>query len=149
MISANCLVRNFDETLALVEEILLEPRWDEEEFARIKIKTINEIKRSDANPNVVAGRVYNKILYGKNHIFSYPTSGTVASVEAITMEDLKAFYYKNFSPSISNFHVVGAITEVNSKKSLASLSKNWEAKKVVIPYLPFFLRYMFIFMGIL
>jgi zinc protease len=133
VISANCLVRNFDETLALVEEILLEPRWDEEEFARIKIKTINEIKRSDANPNVVAGRVYNKILYGKNHIFSYPTSGTVASVEAITMEDLKAFYYKNFSPSISNFHVVGAITEVNSKKSLASLSKNWEAKKVVIP----------------
>ena len=133
VISANTLVRNFDKTLALVEEIVLQPRWDEEEFARIKTKTINEIKRSDANPNVVAGRVYNKILYGENHIFSYPTSGTVASVEAITMEDLKDFYYKNFSPSISNFHVVGAITEVDSKNSLASLGENWEAKEVVIP----------------
>ena len=59
VISGNTLVRNFDKTLALVEEILLQPRWDEEEFARIKTKTINEIKRSDANPNVVAGRVYN------------------------------------------------------------------------------------------
>ena len=133
VISANCLVRNFDETLALVEEILLEPRWDEEEFARIKIKTINEIKRSDANPNVVAGRVYNKILYGKNHIFSYPTSGTVASVEALTIEDLKAFYYKNFSPSISNFHIVGAITEADSKNNLASLGEKWKAKEVIIP----------------
>ena len=133
VISANCLVRNFDETLALVEEILLEPRWDEEEFSRIKIKTINEIKRSDANPNVVAGRVYNKILYGENHIFSYPISGTVASVEAITIEDLKTFYYKNFSPSISNFHIVGAITELDSKNNLASIGKKWAAKEVVIP----------------
>tara|TARA_B100000809_G_scaffold266822_1_gene331926 strand:+ start:4111 stop:6987 length:2877 start_codon:yes stop_codon:yes gene_type:complete len=133
VISGNTLVRNFDKTLALVEEILLQPRWDEEEFARIKTKTINEIKRSDANPNVVAGRVYNKILYGENHIFSYPTSGTVASVEAITIEDLKAFYTKNYSPTISNFHVVGAITEANSKNSLASLGENWAAKEVVIP----------------
>ena len=133
VISANCLARNFDETLALVEEILLEPRWDEEEFARIKIKTINEIKRSDANPNVVAGRVYNKILYGKNHIFSYPTSGTVASVEALTIEDLKAFYYKNFSPSISNFHIVGAITEADSKNNLTSFGEKWKAKEVIIP----------------
>ena len=133
VIRANCLVRNFDETLALVEEILLEPRWDEEEFARIKIKTINEIKRSDANPNVVAGRVYNKILYGKNHIFSYPTSGTVASVEALTIEDLKAFYYKNFSPSISNFHIVGAITEADSKNNLTSFGEKWKAKEVIIP----------------
>jgi len=133
VISANCLVRNFDKTLALVEEILLEPRWDEEEFARIKIKTINEIKRSDANPNVVAGRVYNKILYGKNHIFSYPTSGTEASVEALTIEDLKTFYYKNFSPSISNFHIVGAITEADSKNILASFGEKWKAKEVIIP----------------
>ena len=133
VISANCLVRNFDKTLALVEEILLEPRWDEEEFARIKIKTINEIKRSDANPNVVAGRVYNKILYGKNHIFSYPTSGTEASVESLTIEDLKTFYYKNFSPSISNFHIVGAITEADSKNILASFGEKWKAKEVIIP----------------
>lgn len=133
VISANCLVRNFDKTLALVEEILLEPRWDEEEFVRIKIKIINEIKRSDANPNVVAGRVYNKILYGKNHIFSYPTSGTEASVESLTIEDLKTFYYKNFSPSISNFHIVGAITEADSKNILASFGEKWKAKEVIIP----------------
>ena len=133
VIRGNTLVRNFDKTLALVEEILLEPRWDEEEFARIKTKTINEIKRSDANPNVVAGRVYNKILYGEDHIFSYPTSGTVVSVEAITIEDLKAFYTKNYSPTVSKFHVVGAISEANSKNSLTSLGKNWEAKEVVIP----------------
>ena len=62
-IRGNTLVRNFDKTMKLVEEILLQPRWDEEEFALIKTKTINQIKRSEANPNAVAGSVYSKILY--------------------------------------------------------------------------------------
>jgi len=75
-------------SLALVKEILLEPRWDEEEFARIKTATVNGIKRSAANPNAVANRVYNKLLYGEDHIFSYPTSGTEESVNAISLEKL-------------------------------------------------------------
>ncbi len=136
VISGNTLARNLDKTLALVEEILLQPRWDEEEFTRIKTKTINDIKRSDANPNVVARRVYNKILYGKDHIFSYPTSGTVASVEAITIDDLKAFYTKNFSPSISKFHIVGSISKAGSLDKLVSLETNWKAKEVNIPSYP-------------
>tara|TARA_R110001583_G_scaffold100043_2_gene245659 strand:- start:572 stop:3439 length:2868 start_codon:yes stop_codon:yes gene_type:complete len=136
VIRGNTLVRNFAETITLVEEILLEPRWDEEEFARIKTSTINQIKRSDANPNAVARRVYNKVLYGEDHIFSYPTSGTVASVEAITIDDLKNFYNKNFSPSISTFHIVGKINKNESLKNLTNLAERWKAKSVTIPTYP-------------
>jgi len=92
-IRGNTLVRNFDKTMKLVEEILLEPRWDEEELKRIKTSTINSIKRSSANPNFVARNVSNKLLYGEKHIFAYPISGTVESIEAITMDDLKAFSF--------------------------------------------------------
>lgn len=67
VIRGNTLKRNFQETISLVEEILLQPRWDEEEFARIKTSTINTIKRNEANPDVIASQVYNKILYGENH----------------------------------------------------------------------------------
>jgi len=136
VIRGNTLVRNLDKTIALIEEILLQPRWDEEEFARIKTRTINEIKRSDADPSTVAGRVYNKLLYGKDHIFSYPTVGTVASVEAITINHLKDFYSKNFSPSISKFHIVGKINKEKTLTSLSNLNKNWAAKEVTIPEFP-------------
>jgi len=136
VVSGNTLVRNFDKTMELVKEILLEPRWDAEEFAMKKTSTINGIKRSDANPNAVANRVYNKLLYGDNHIFAYPTSGTVASVEAITMEDLKAFYAKNFSPSISTIHVVGKIDKAKTLNTLKGLETEWAAKDVTIPEYP-------------
>ena len=136
VVSGNTLVRNFDKTMDLVQEILLKPRWEADEFARIKTKTINQIKRSDADPNSVAEQVYNKILYGENHIFAYPTIGTEASVEAITMDDLKAFYAANFSPSISKFNIVGKVTKEQTLKTLKKLEANWKAKKVEIPAFP-------------
>lgn len=136
VIQVNTLVRNYEATLSLVEEILLQPRWDEEEFARIKTATINQIKRSDANPNAVANRVYNKLLYGKDHIFSYPTSGTEESVSSITMDDIKAFYNKNFSPSVTRFHVVGKINETTALSGLKALESAWAAKEVTIPEYP-------------
>jgi zinc protease len=115
---------------------LLQPRWDEEELALIKTMTINQIKRSDANPNAVASRVYNKILYGEDHIFSLPTSGTESSVAAITMDDLKEYYNKYFSPSISSFQVVGKIDQSTAMKTLKGLESNWAAKDVTIPEFP-------------
>ncbi len=136
VIRGNTLTRNFDKTMKVVEEILLQPRWDKEEFARIKTKTINQIERSNANPNAVANRVYSKLLYGKNHIFSYPTDGTVASVKAITIDDLKTFYNNNFSPSVSSFQIVGQIDEASALKNLKSLENGWKAKKVSIPDYP-------------
>jgi zinc protease len=132
-IRGNTLVRNFEKTMKLVEEILLEPRWDDEELKRIKTSTINSIKRSAANPNIVARNVRNKLLYGDKHIFAYPTSGSVKSIEAITMADLKAFYDKNFSPSVSKFHIVGNIDKETVAATLASLEKNWNSKEVTIP----------------
>lgn len=132
-ISGNTLVRNFDKTMDLVEEILLEPRWDEDELKRIKLSTINGIKRSAANPNVVARNVYNKLIYGEKHIFAYPTSGTETSVESITMDDLKAFYTKNFSPSVSRFHIVGNINKDQTLAILSDLETKWESKNVTIP----------------
>lgn len=136
VIRGNTLVRNFDKTLDLVEEILLEPRWDEAEFARIKTATVNGIKRSDANPNAVAGRVYARVLYGDDHIFAYPTSGTVASVESLTMDDVKNYYNKYISPSVSKFHVVGKINQNKTMASLNDLNTKWAAKEVTIPEFP-------------
>ncbi|SOC79280.1 zinc protease [Salinimicrobium sediminis] len=133
VIRGNTLKRNFEETMELVEEILLEPRWDEEEFGRIKTSTINSIKRNQANPNYIANQVYNELLYGANHPFAHPTSGTVASVEAITMQDLKDFYNNYFSPSVSRFHVVGDISRTEALDAIEDLEEEWEAKEVNIP----------------
>jgi zinc protease len=132
-ISGNCLTRNYSETLALVEEILLEPRWDEKEFERLKERAINQIMQRDVNPNAVAGMVMNKVLYGEDHIFGHPLSGTIESVSSITVEDLKNYYAMYFAPNISNFHIAGNISKDEALGSLESLSTKWGEKIVELP----------------
>ncbi|MBL0765641.1 M16 family metallopeptidase [Marivirga atlantica] len=132
-VSANCLARYFDETVALVEEMLLEPRWDEEEFARIKTRQINNIKQRSSNPNAIASQVSDKILYGDGHIFSQPIGGSVESVEKITIDDLKAYYENNFAPNISAFHIAGNVSESDVKASLSSMNEKWAKKEVAMP----------------
>ncbi len=132
-IRVNCLASKFDEVYRLVEEILLEPRWDEKEFERVKKQTIENINRSKVNPTSVARNVFNKLVYGSKHIFSVPTLGTADSVEAITIDDLKAYYDKSFSPSVAYVAIVGDISQQTAVNAFKSLEGKWAAKEVSFP----------------
>ena len=114
-ITVNTLAKNYDATLALVEEILLEPRWDAKEFDLVKQSTISQIRQQQANPNAIAQNSYNLLIYGKDNIRSRNILGTIDSVNAITLDDLKAFYAKSISPSVARMHVVGALDRAKSR----------------------------------
>ncbi len=133
VVRASCLSRNFAKTMALVEEMLLEPRWDSLQFELAKVRTINQLEQSEANPQYLASTHMYKLLYGKDHIFAYDISGTREKVAAITLDDLKAYYDKNFSPNISRFNIAGNVTEEEVASALASVEKNWKEKTVVFP----------------
>lgn len=107
-ISGNTLARNFESTMALVEEMLLEPRWDETEFTLAKQSTLSAIAAQSADPNSIASNTFNSVVYGEENILSKNPIGTINTVETITLDDLKAFYEKNISPSVADFMVVGA-----------------------------------------
>ncbi|MFA6950951.1 MAG: pitrilysin family protein [Lentimicrobiaceae bacterium] len=132
-ISANCLSRNYDAVLALVEKIILEPRFDAKEFERVKDAAISNIIQRESNPNAIAGNVFYKMLYGSKHILSQPGSGTVEMVKAISINDLKNYYKKAFSSSVATFHIAGDIKKDKALKSLKGLEGSWKAHSVVFP----------------
>lgn len=132
-VSVTTLARNYDATLALVEEILLQPRWDEKEFALIKQSVLSQIRQQDADPNALASRNFNKLIYAADDPRSRNILGTAETVNAITIDDLKAYYRANLSPSVARMHVVGALPQGAITRSLASLDRNWKAKEVALP----------------
>lgn len=130
VIQANTLSSKLEQTYALFEEMLLEPRWDEKEFARIKQETIETINRRNVDPASVAEKVHRKLIYGPGHILSHPTLGEPAVVEKITLDDLKAFYERNYSPSVSHIAVVGNISKDKAIKLFSALERKWPAQEV-------------------
>ncbi|MCF6294055.1 MAG: insulinase family protein [Flavobacteriaceae bacterium] len=133
IITGNTLAKNYNATMNLVQEIILEPRWDVKEFDLVKQSTLSQIQRQKGNPNSIAANEYAKLIYGEDHILSHNNIGTEASVNAITIEDLESYYNQNISPTVSNFHVVGDISNADVNNSLVALNDNWEIKDVVFP----------------
>ncbi len=130
------LSKHFDTTIDLVSEILLEPRWDENEFDLIKQSTISRIQRSKANPNSIASDEFAKLIYGEDNIVAYNNRGTEVSVNSITIEDLKAYYNTNMSADLTKIHIAGAISNTDVVKAFDRLNSSWPNKSVSFPDLP-------------
>ena len=94
---------------------------------------MNNLKRNKANPNYLASNTLNKLIFGDDNILAIETSGTEASVNSITIDDLKNYYEKNFSPSRARFIVVGNIDQARVEAGLASINSKWQPKDVMIP----------------
>ncbi|MCA1245032.1 pitrilysin family protein [Massilia sp. MS-15] len=132
-VSVTTLARNFQPTLDLVQEILLQPRWDEKEFALVKQSVLSQIRQQDAEPNAIASRSFARLVYGKDDPRSRNILGTAESVNAITIADLQRYYAANLSPSVARMHVVGALPKAAVTRSLAGLGRAWKAHPVKLP----------------
>ena len=135
-VQAGCLASKFEATFDLALEILLEPRWDQQEFDRLKAQNLEAIHRSKANPATIAVNTFNRLLYGEAHISSIPILGTTNSVEGITIDDLKDYYKRSFSASVAHVAVVGAVTRSQALAAFQGLEADWPAGEVAFPELP-------------
>ncbi|HSI71446.1 MAG TPA: pitrilysin family protein, partial [Gillisia sp.] len=135
-LSGSSLARNFEQTMELVREILLEPRWDEEEFQLVKQQVLSRIKQQQANPNSIADNEFRKLIYGEHNILSNNNLGTAESVEKISLKDLKDYYNANLTPRRAAFMAVGDLNRDKAVNALKSLSAGWPGKNVGIPETP-------------
>lgn len=135
VLTIDCLKKHLDRTLELADEILKRPAFTNDDFERVKNQQLESIKASTKDPSSTADQIYDRLLYGDEHIFSVPSSGIEETVSNITLEDVKSFYNKYYSPSVSELVVVGDISKKEVDNSLAFL-KSWQAKEVELPELP-------------
>ncbi len=136
-VSVNTLARNFEKTLAIVEEMLLEPRWDSLAFDINRTRVLNGLRRNSIDPTYLGSMALTKLTLGSDNILATDVSGTTESVTNMTMDDIKAFYEKNISPSVARFLVVGSIDQARIETALAALGTNWKAKEVQMPEIVF------------
>jgi len=85
------------------------------------------------DPNYLAYTTFNKLAFGEENPLAVPSYGTLESVEAISLEELKAYYENNLSPSLASLHMVGPVPSADIKAAFEGISTRWESKDVVLP----------------
>jgi zinc protease len=130
--SINSMVKNLDSTLAIFKEIFFTPIMDQDEFGKVKNQMLQNIDNQKMQASAVASNSYNQLLYGSKHIFSTPVIGTSESVDKITIEDVRSYFEKYFSPNNSTLVVVGQIKQDDILKKLDFLNE-WKNKNINFP----------------
>lgn len=125
IVSVSTLARNFAATAALVEEMLLQPRWDANELALAKAAATAELQALQANPTYLANAVAAQVSYGRDSILAKNVRGTPASIAAITVDDLKAYQTAAYSPKAARIRVAGAVSQVEASRAFAGLASHW------------------------
>lgn len=133
-VSLSALKNKLDESLDIFADVILNPSFPEEDFNRLKAQTIAAIQREKVTPTSMAFRVFPKILYGENHAYGNPMtgSGTEESVKKITKEDLIKYHQTWFKPNNSTLVIVGDITLDEILPKLEKLFDAWKPGTVPV-----------------
>jgi zinc protease len=124
------LRRNLDKALAIWADVLLNPKFDDKEFARVKDNLLVTLARRKDSPPAVARLAYMRVLYGEGHPYGWPENGTIDSVKRATVADLKKFYATYYHPNNAVLAVAGDVTEADLRAMLDPLLAGWKTKKV-------------------
>ncbi len=128
----NALKTNFDASLDLYTDVLLNASFPQSDFDRLKKEQLLRIKQEQARPVSMGLRILPQLLYGKGHAYSNPFtgSGTESSVTEITRNDMVKFHETWFSPNNATLFVVGDISQQDLKAKLERSLAGWKAHDV-------------------
>ncbi len=120
------LKKNLAETMNVVEEVLFNPGFRKEDFNRIKQQMIQGVVYQHQQPSWLASQATRQVLFGDS-IFARASDGTEASIAALTLDDVKNFYRKYYTPHGAQIVVVGDIGKREVRKQLQFFA-NWHGE---------------------
>jgi len=132
-LTLNTLKQSLEPSLDIFADILLHPSFPPSDFDRIKSLQIAGIQREKTNPIHMALRVMPKFLYGADHPYNQPLSGSgfEESVNQITLEDVRQFYINWIQPNQATLAVVGDLEMDDLLPLLEEKIGSWQSSAEV------------------
>jgi zinc protease len=127
-VELSALTSKLDPSLDLFADLILNPAFPESDFKRQQKLQLAAIQREQVTPIQMGLRVFPALLYGPGHAYGNPLtgSGTPASIEKMTREDLVKFHQTWFKPNHATLVITGDTTLSAVTPKLEKLFANWK-----------------------
>ncbi len=132
-VSLTVLKRNFDKAAALSAEAILQPKFDENEWERVKRLHLEELKNQDDQPTLVASRVASRMLFGDAHTYAWPVMGTPETVRSLVSDDVRLPYITMVRPEFATVFMAGDISKEEAKAVLDKTLGSWKLRPLSSP----------------
>ncbi|HVW06014.1 MAG TPA: pitrilysin family protein [Vicinamibacterales bacterium] len=102
------LARVLPQALALMADVVMRPRIEAADFARVRELRLSRLRQLSRSAATMADRAYVSALFGA-HAYGHGALGTSASLDAISIDDARAFWSAMYGPVASTLIVVGDV----------------------------------------
>lgn len=120
---------NLAASLGLLADYIQHPALDAGELERVRAQQLTAISGEMKDPTSLAFRVLYPTLYGPQHPYGIPATGTgdPAVVARLSRDDLATFHKRWFRPDTASVFVVGDTTLAEVTKLLEKSFGTWKA----------------------
>ena len=121
----NVLTKNLDQGLDLFFEMLKNPAFQQDRLDLHESRVLQNLERRNDRTSSIERREWARLIRGSNHPSS--AQATTATIESISVADLRSFHRKYLHPANFIFAVSGDFDTAEMKTRLESRMQGWEA----------------------
>ena len=123
----SALKNNLEESLDLMADVIINPLFPQKEFDRLKKEQLARIDQEKAQPRAMALRVFPVLLYGEDHPYGTPFTGSgyTDTVNKLTRDDIIGFKKNWLAPDNATMLIVGDTTLDEIKPKIEAAFQNW------------------------
>lgn len=137
-VGVEVLKENLDPAMALIADVVLRPRFEPASFEHRKEQALSSLAYQVGNPTFLGMEAMAATLFGADHPYGTPTSGTPQTVADLALEDATAYWARAAVPGQAAVIFAGDISREEAVAMAEKHFGDWkgEAKPVETPPSP-------------
>jgi len=131
-LQASFAARDQAAMLPVLRDLLLNPTFDADEFAKYQRRQVARLAQQKESPRAVINNYFHKLMLG-DHLYAVVPSGDAVSVAETTRDDLVGYHRDWYQPQNAIIYVVGDFKASDMKDQLESLFGDWSRGQATTP----------------
>lgn len=124
-VSLHAPTAQLDSALALFADVALHPAFNAPDLERVRKARLTALQQLRDRGPAIADRAFASALYGEQHPYGRPLSGTEGSVADLTRDDLVKFYTTFYRPNNATLLVVGDVRPDDMERRAIDMFSGW------------------------
>lgn len=119
-------VARLGDGLAIMADVARRPTFPENELQRLRDELLTSFIEAQDNPAALIGIAFPRLVFGPKHRYGTPAIGTPAAVKALTVDDLRQYHLRHYTPANSLLIVAGDVTPAAAMPLLEKTFGGWK-----------------------
>ncbi|HYN08357.1 MAG TPA: pitrilysin family protein [Vicinamibacterales bacterium] len=131
-IGLTTLAKFLPRAMGLLADIITRPHLADADLVRVRELRVNRLRQMRRLPGAAGDRALLAAVFG-SHPYGHGAFGTTRSLEAITVDEARAFWSSAFGPQRTTLVVAGDLTATDALAAARSSFGHWSGGQVRVP----------------